>query len=210
VTHLTTERRTVKCNLKGAILGLLACALFLNACAAGWSHTSDAALERIFRAHAAEFEALLADVQADPQLTTVQRGSLVYKGRLMNLHASDPAEIERAGLPKERWMSYQKQLGDLGLYGVMKGNRTVEFRVDPGSLYNGDSYKGYEYISTPPQHVRASLDGYRTSDEDKNEYGNWVVYKPLKDDAAGVLGIFHGHGWFSSNGNAPVPSLERK
>jgi len=109
VTHLTTDRRTVKCNLKGAILGLLACALFLNACAAGWSHTSDAALERIFRAHAAEFEALLADVQADPQLTTVQRGSLVYKGRLMNLHASDPAEIERAGLPKERWMSYQKR-----------------------------------------------------------------------------------------------------
>ena len=61
---------------------------------------------------------------------------------MVNLHADDPAEIERARLSKERWMGYQKQLNDLGLYGVMKGKGAVEFRVETGSFYNGDSYKG--------------------------------------------------------------------
>lgn len=80
----------------------------------------------------------------------------------------------------ERWMHYQKQLEVLGLYGVMKGDGGVEFRVDPGSIFNGDSYKGYEYFSTPPGHCRASLDIYRISDGDKDEFGNWAVCKPLK------------------------------
>lgn len=180
MARLTVERLTAKCSLRGAILCPLVSALLLNACAVGWSHTSDAALEKVFQAHEAEFRTLLAEVQADSQLATLQRNSLIYAGRLVNLHASDPAEIERTGLPRERWVGYQKQLSGLGLYGVMKGNGCVEFRVDPGSLYNGDSYKGYEYISTPPRHIRASLDGYRISDEDKDEFGNWAVYKALK------------------------------
>src|SRR5450631_3376717 len=104
VTRLTVERRTVKCNLKGGILCPLVCALVLNACAVGWSHTSDAALEKAFKAHETEFEAILADVQADPQLTTVQRRKVMYAGRLVDFSASDPAEIERTGLPRERWM----------------------------------------------------------------------------------------------------------
>ena len=173
MTRLTTERA-------GAIFSLFACALFLSACAVGWSHTSDAALEKVFQAHQAEFETLLADVQADSQLASLQRNSLFYAGRLLNVHDSDAAEIEQIGLSKERWASYQRQLSALGLYGVLKGNGVIEFRVDPGSLYNGDSYKGYEYRSIPPHQVRASLDGYRISDKDKNETGDWIVYKALK------------------------------
>jgi hypothetical protein len=145
-----------------------------------WSHSSDAELERVFDAHEREFETLLADVQADSQLTTLQRAILIYGGRTMNVSVSNPAEIERTGLARERLVRYQKQLSNLGLYGVMKGNGLVEFRVDPGSFYNGDSYKGYEYISTPPHHVRTSLDEYRISDEDRGEFADRVVYKPLK------------------------------
>ena len=172
MTRLTTER-------DGAIFSLFACALFLSACAVGWSHSSDAALEKVFQTHQAKFETLLADVQEDPLLTSIQRSGAIYAGRTVNLRANDTAEIERLGLTKERWVRYQKRLGDLGLYGVIKGPSMVEFRVDNGSLYNGDSYKGLEYILTPPHHLRASLDGYRISDEDKDQFGDIAVYTSL-------------------------------
>ena len=146
--------------------------ILLNACAVGWNHTSDAMLEVRFRVQQTEFQALLAEVQADSQLTTAQRASLVYAGRLVNLSESNLSEIERLGLPIERWTRYQNQLETLGLNGVFKGNGSVEFRVDPGSIFNGDSYKGYKYFSTPPGHCLASLDGYRISDEDKDDFGN--------------------------------------
>jgi hypothetical protein len=156
------------------------CAILLSACSAGWNHTSDAVLERRFRLQQTEFQTLLAEVQADSQLTTVQRASLVYAGRLVNLSETDLSEIERLGLPMERWTRYQKQLKTLGLNGVLKGNGDAEFRVDAGSIFNGDSYKGYMYFSTPPAHCRTSLDGYRISDEDKDEFGNWAVCMLLK------------------------------
>ena len=83
-------------------------------------------------------------------------------------------------MPGGRWIHYKKELRKLNLRGVLKGNGEVEFRADPGSLFNGDSYKGYVYNSGPPVHVLASLDGYNISDRDKDEFGNWIVYKPLK------------------------------
>jgi hypothetical protein len=90
--------------MRAATLWLCASSLFLCACAVGWNHTADAALARTFRLHEAEFEALLAEVQTDSQLTTLQRNTVIYGGRLVNLHDSDLAEIERVGLPRERWM----------------------------------------------------------------------------------------------------------
>src|SRR5580704_15459041 len=69
----------------GHITVVLLCAhsVFLQACAVGRNHTSDAALERVFNQHQADFEALLAEVQADPRLTSIQPRSLVYAGRLL-------------------------------------------------------------------------------------------------------------------------------
>jgi len=164
-----------------AVVLLCAHSVFLQACAVGRNHTSDAALERVFNQHQADFEALLAEVQADPQLTSIQPRSLVYAGRLLQVTENNLSEVENLGLPRERWRLYHKQLRDLGLEGgVTKEKRTVEFRVDPGSILNGNSYKGYEYRPIPPDHVLSSLDGYRISDRDRDRFGNWIVYKPLK------------------------------
>jgi len=54
--------------------------------------------------------------------------------------------------------------------------------VDTGSLWNGDSYKGFEYSLTPVGgHQRPSLDKYRISEDDKDpRSGGYCVYKPLK------------------------------
>jgi hypothetical protein len=46
----------------------------------------------------------------------------------------------------------------------------------------GDSDKGYEYSLTPPEgHPKTSLDRYRISADDKDRFGNYSVYKPIKD-----------------------------
>jgi hypothetical protein len=58
--------------------------------------------------------------------------------------------LERLGFARKRCVSYTQHLRELGLAQITKGGGTVEFRVDTGSLSNGDSYKGYEYSSTPP------------------------------------------------------------
>ena|SRR5579862_4908489 len=167
--------------VRATFLGALAPSILFVACAVGWNHTSDATLEQIFAKHEPEFEALLAGVQADSQLMTPQPKSLIYAGHLLEVNSTDFSEMERLGLPRERWLRYQKQMADLGLKGgVMKGEGAIEFRVDPGSISNGDSYKGYWYTQTPPGHLRPSLDGYRIADQDKDRFGNWAVYKRIK------------------------------
>jgi hypothetical protein len=154
--------------------------LAFTGCAVGWNHTSDAALERNFVEHQAEIEALLAEVQADPPLETIQHRTLIYAGRLLNVDDADFSSVEKLGLSHERWQRYQRELRNLGVVSVIKGKGDVEFRVDSGSVLNGDSYKGYEYTPSAPYHIRASLDAYRRSDEDKDKFGNWGVCKPLK------------------------------
>jgi hypothetical protein len=154
--------------------------LSLSACAVGRNHASDATLERFFNEHQTEFEALLAEVQADSELKTLQPRVVIYAGRAVEVQDGDLSEIERLGLARERWQHYQKKLRDLGLSGVMKGDGDIEFIVDSGSLLNGDSYKGYRYTSNATCHIRASLDSYRRSDHDKDKVGNWDVCKPLK------------------------------
>lgn len=148
-------------------------------CAVGRNHTPDWKLEQTFHQHEAEFEALLAEVQADINLTTIQPHALSYAGHLINV-SGDLSTVESLGLKRERWLVYQEQLRRLGLAGgVLKSEGRIEFRVDPGSVFNGDSYKGYEYTAIPPKHLKFSLDGYRISDSEKDEFG-WTVYKPLK------------------------------
>ncbi len=165
--------------MKTIRLAILLLILLLNACAVG--HTADAALVRTFKSHQAEFESLLTEVLADSQLMTLQRNVLIFGGHSVDLRQSDMSAIERVGLTRERWIHYQNQLRRLGLYGVMKDGATrIEFRVDPGSMWNGDSYKGFEYRTTPPRHMRNSLDDYRVSDEDRNEFGGWLVYRAIK------------------------------
>ena len=147
---------------------------------AGWNHTSDAVLERVFTQHRADFDALLAEVQGDSQLKSIQPRSIVYGDQSINVAESGVSEVERLGLPRERWDLYQKQLQRLGLAGgVFKTEGRIEFRVDPGSISNGDSYKGYEYSLSPPARMLPSLDGYRIAPRDRTRFGGWLVHKRL-------------------------------
>ena len=89
--------------------------------------------------------------------------------------------MQLAGFPKERARRYEDQLQRLGVWSVIKGGRGIEFRVDPGSVSNGDSYKGiYWYREDEPRDVRPSLDDYRFSVKDEFVYkalkGHWHLY----------------------------------
>jgi hypothetical protein len=71
----------------------------------------------------------------------------------------------------------------LGLWSVMKGGRGIEFRADPGELWNGDSYKGiwWSYGEDEPLDIRPSLDEYRfEQNKDQTVYkavdGQWYLY----------------------------------
>jgi len=156
----------------------------LGACAVGGRHTSDSALEENFFRHEEQFEALLADVQADEKLSMIRLKEFRYAGHSFSSH-DDLSAAEHDGLTKERLKSYQGMLRDLGVRQVFRGTSGVTFKVDKGSISNGDSYKGYEYDTHPPKHLRASLDGYRISDRERDELGysvckrikgNWYLY----------------------------------
>ena len=177
-----SAKRVYPLRFWASFIAALAYSFFLSACAP--THTSDSKLEERFRQHESEFENLLAEVQADPNFRSFLSNSLRYSTRLI---VADPehhlAAVESLGLPRERWFHYQEQLNVLGLSGgVLRDEKgsSVEFRVDPGRVYNGDSYKGYWYGLTPPGKVKNSPDAYRIAGADKNAYGGWLVCKPLK------------------------------
>jgi hypothetical protein len=151
---------------------LCATIFLLQACApVGSRHTPDAVLERTFKSHQAEFESLCAELEASSQLTTL------FAGDRADLHENNIYAMKRAGLPKENVAKYEEQLRRLGLWCITKGGRGLEFRVDPGSVTNGDSYKGfYWYREGQPPDIRPSLDEYRFSKSDKD----LMVYKALK------------------------------
>jgi hypothetical protein len=158
---------------------LSVCLSLLIACSVGRHHTSDSRLEENFFRHEREFETLLADVTADERLRMIGVRGFRY-GDATASGPGDPAEFERLGLPKERFERYQLLLRTLGLVQVTKGESGVEFRVDPGTITNGDSYKGYEYYLTPPEHQKRSLDEYRTTEVDRGRHGGYRVSKLIK------------------------------
>jgi hypothetical protein len=163
---------------KGFSFSLFVC-FTCSACAVGRHHTSDAKLERGFIEHRTQFEYLLAEVQADPQLKTILPKVLMYAGGYAQVDGGDLTDIERLGMRAARWTQYQKELKELGLNAVMKGGTSVAFRVDPPSLWNGDSYKGYLYDTTRPRRVLPSLDGYTISQSDHDASGGWTVFKSI-------------------------------
>ena len=159
------------------------CLFSLNACAVGRNHTPDSRLEQRFLQRESEFERLLSDVWADKKLAMIASDRIRYAGISM----SPPLEFSKLaglGLRKERWLRFQRQLQELGMTQITKGDQSVEFRVDRGSIGNGDSYKGYWHSPTPPGHRKESLDRYRISAEDKDRFGGFLVCKPIKPTAS--------------------------
>src|SRR5271167_974782 len=97
---------------------LFATIFFLQACSpVGSRHTSDAALERTFESHQAEFESLCAELDSNPQLMTV------FAGDRTDLHERNMSTIERAGLSRGSVKHYEDQLRSLGLRSAIKGGR---------------------------------------------------------------------------------------
>jgi hypothetical protein len=156
-----------------------ACLALLTACAVGRHHTPDSRLEENFVQHESEFDTLLTDVTADEKLEMIGIHELRYGGAPVS-STGDLADSERLGLTKERFAHYQRLLRKLGLIQVTKGEGGVEFRVDQGSIFNGDSYKGYEYRATPPEHQKVSLDEYRIAEADRGRFGGYSVCKRIK------------------------------
>ncbi len=153
--------------------------LVLGACVACNWHTSDAKLERNFMKHEVEFNALLAQVNADVRLGMLRSDSLSYANHLFE-KPIEMSKVEGAGLSKERLDWYQQQMQNLGISQINRGDSEIGLRVDQGSISNGDSYKGYRYSTTPPKgRTLTSLDGYKLSPQDMVP-GGYIVYKPIK------------------------------
>ncbi len=167
----------VRATRRYAYLSYL-CLLLLGACTVGGRHTSDAQMEKNFFAHQAEFEALLAQIEADDKLDMISIDSVSYGSRMIG--PGDPVGRDRLDPLHEHWARYEVPLRRLGIAQIGKGEGSVEFRVDRGSIMNGDSYKGYEYGSPPGvAQFRTRLDGYRMSESDKDRFGNYCVHKRL-------------------------------
>jgi hypothetical protein len=154
-------------------------AVLTEVCGTGCAHTTDDKLRRQFVAHEAEFQQLLAAVNEDAGLTSLGEDVLIYDGRSVarpRIH-----DVEEMGLSAKRWQMYDTQRRRLQLVQISRGvNGAVEFRVDPGSLFNGDSSKGYVYLPGMPTRLEPSLDRYRARASDRNRGGNITVYTHLK------------------------------
>ncbi len=168
----TARRRT-------AIISLIGVCSLVVACAVGRRHTPDAELERKFLDNEAAFESLLSEVQADERVTMISTTHVRYGDRILSAESSRN-ELERLGFTRDLWTRYQQQLKGLGLVAVLKHSSCIEFRVDQGSIRNGDSYKGYAYCTTTPGHLKSSLDDYRISEADRDKSEGYSVSKPLK------------------------------
>jgi hypothetical protein len=116
---------------------------------------------------------------SDDRLEMLTARLIRYAGRTLST-SDDLAEIERLRMTRERLSRWQQRLRQIGVVQITKAGDAVEFRVDQGSISNGDSYKGYEYDLAPPMNQHSSLDEYRISARDKNEFGDWYVTKPIR------------------------------
>ncbi len=169
---------------------------FITACAANRGHTSDSKLEDKFHRYEAQFEALRTTVQADERLQIIEIGRLRYENSWLS-DQNDQTELGRIGLSRERWVWYQEQMRQLGLVQVVRESNGVTFNVDPESFSNGDSCKGYEYVSTPPMHQKSSLDKYRPSENERapGRFGDYLVHKHLKGHRSVPSHKRLGKGW---------------
>ena len=143
--------------------------------------TPDSKMEQNFALHETAFDALLAKVSADDKFEMLNSDFIRYSGHTFS-RDEQVSDLGHVGLTREGWAWYRQQLRELGLVQITKGGGGVEFRVDSGSLLNGDSYKGYEYSVTPPVGQRkTNLDTYQISGDDSDRSsGGYCVYKPIK------------------------------
>jgi len=156
-------------------MALISC----GGCAVGSHHTSDAELERKFVSHRMEFEKLSTELAADEGFEMIRSDSLRYRGRVLRGRIGE-RDVGDIGLTTGRLETYRRILGSLGVLQITKTGGAIEYRVDQGSVWNGDSNKGLEYCPRQPRGVSSqNLDSYRIGPDSRPERGGRFVYKPL-------------------------------
>ena len=162
---------------------VLACLLavlgVISGCTVGRSHTPDLVLEKNFFKNQSGFFGLLTAIQSEPKLTMIGTDSASYADHLVS---GDISELERIGLRRSKWISFQNQLRSLQIVRVTKAENAIEFRVDEESMSNGSSTKGYWYQTTPVTYQITSLDDFANSSAGKDDHGGHIVLKSLKKD----------------------------
>lgn len=147
----------------------------LSSCAVGRWHTSDSRLETNFLMQRNEFDRLVASVESDASLHMISTTALRYGAAVM----SRPADIEATGMKREMWERYQHQMRRLNIRQVTKSDSAVILKVDEVSIANGDSEKGYWYQRSVPGRIVKSLDLYSVSDADRDQFGNYSVFREM-------------------------------
>ena len=166
-----------KASMAAAVLLGVIC---FSACAVGRFHTKDRILEENFFSHERDFRSLLEEVNNEEGLEMVSFDSVRYRGKSVSIKGDDLSPLKESGFTAERWRFYQEKMQLLGLRGgIYKGADGVAFRVDPGTLSNGDSYKGYQYALSEPARVIGELDSYSIAPVDRLSSGGWLVTKHL-------------------------------
>lgn len=162
-------------------LGVVVVLSLLAGCTTGSRHTSDTVLARRFKERRSDFDTLLATVQNSSGIEMVAAEVVYVAGRSYKL-PPDRELLRSAGISDELLISIRHLMTTLGIKVVIRASGRVEFRVDPGSVLNGDSYKGYMFLEDPsPVKVRPNLDDYRWTRQDQNPSGDIIVYKKLDE-----------------------------
>jgi hypothetical protein len=145
------------------ILSLLAAS-----CSQVSRHPTDEALIQNFTIHKAEFQELVAMIQADKGL------------RRIDDNWTDPSDPSTVGVPPERIVDYRKRFAVCGIprgfYSFQAGSN-INFIATAFGLCTGGSGKGYAFLSTPPlpSDIVSSTDDYRT-----NRRGAYRVYRHVE------------------------------
>jgi hypothetical protein len=124
-----------------------------------------------------EFNQLVAMAQSDSRFITIAPDQFVTQSVI----GTGWKEAEDQGLAKSRWDAYQELFRRLELRGgLSRGGSIIYFRADMPSLWNGDSQKGFVYSVDPLSPTTQDLEGYVPAPNQRDRYGGFVVYKPLK------------------------------
>jgi hypothetical protein len=115
---------------------------------APWTLPSDAALERDFRSHRAQFDSLVTLARSIPGLELVHPGVAQVGGRVMS--EADP----ESGMTPERWDELQRLMLELRIAGIRPGSGEVIL----DRAVHTTIIKGYLWTSEPPQTLVPSLD----------------------------------------------------
>lgn len=154
--------------------------LSLGSCFGNRYHTPDAELQKRFLESDTEFAFLLNQVNGDNLLQHINKTSIGYGNREYATE-QDSKELQSLGISPETIALMKNAMNKIGIVKVVSGSKKVEFRIDQGSISNGDSFKGYAYFKEDqPKTLVESLDRYRCSPQMKDQVGNCLAFKRLR------------------------------